>query len=83
MDLYIPTLYIYNIYIIYIIYYIHTHNNINSQLDATITNFINNYNQLNMFRVIISPILRRTRLWYNAPAILPAVSIAGALYHKL
>jgi len=36
--------------------------NINSQLDATITNFIDNYNQLNMFRAIISPILRSTRL---------------------
>jgi len=43
-----------------------THNitciNINSQLDAKITNFIDNYNQLNMFRAIISPILRSTRL---------------------
>ena len=28
----------------------HWYNNINSQLDATITNFIDNYNQLNMFR---------------------------------
>jgi len=36
--------------------------NINSQLDATITKFIANYNQLNMFRAIISPILRTTRL---------------------
>jgi len=36
--------------------------NIYSQLDATITNFIDNYNQLNMFRAIISPILRSTRL---------------------
>jgi len=35
--------------------------NINSQLDATITNFIDNYNQLNMFPAIISPILRSTR----------------------
>jgi len=26
------------------------YNNINSQVDATITNFIDNYNQLNMFR---------------------------------
>ena len=32
--------------------------NMNSQLDATITNFIDNYNQLYMFRVIITPILR-------------------------
>jgi len=40
----------------------HWYNNVNNQLDATITNFIDNYNQLNMFRAIISPILRRTRL---------------------
>jgi len=52
----------------------------NSLLEATITNFIDNYNQLNMFRAIISPILRSTRsLWYNATAMLPD----GALYHKL
>jgi len=38
------------------------HNNINSQLDVTITNLIDNYNQLNMFRAIISPIIRSTRL---------------------
>jgi len=38
-------------------------NNINSQPDATITNFIDNYNQLNMFREIISPNLRSTGLW--------------------
>jgi len=38
------------------------HNNINSQLDATITNFIDNYKQLNTFRSIISPIIRSTRL---------------------
>ena len=31
----------------------HWYNNINSQIDATITNFIDNYNQLNMFRAII------------------------------
>jgi len=30
--------------------------------DATITNYIDNYNQINMFRAIISPILRNTRL---------------------
>ena len=40
----------------------HWYNNINIQLDATITNFIDNYNQLNTFRAIISPILRSTRL---------------------
>jgi len=38
------------------------HNNIKSQLDETITHFIDNYNQLNMFRAIISSILRSTRL---------------------
>jgi len=50
--------------------------NVNSQLDATITNFIDNYNQLDMFRAIVSPILRSTRLcfslWYNAPTMFPA-----------
>jgi hypothetical protein len=35
---------------------------LNSQLDATTTNFIDNYNQFNMFRAIISPVLRSTRL---------------------
>ena len=40
----------------------HWYNNINSQVDATITHFIHNYNQLNMFLAIISPILRSTRL---------------------
>ena len=35
---------------------------IDSQLDATITHFIDNCNQLNMFRAIISPTLRSTRL---------------------
>ena len=38
------------------------YNNINSQLDATIMVFVNNRNQLNMFRTMISPILRSTRL---------------------
>jgi len=41
--------------------YTHTLIYINSKLDITITNFIDNYNQLNMFRAIISPILKRTR----------------------
>ena len=40
----------------------HWYSNINSQTDATITYFIDNYSQLNMFRAIISPILRSTRL---------------------
>jgi len=33
--------------------------------------FINNSNQLNKFRAMISPILRSTILWYNAPTMLP------------
>jgi len=37
-------------------------NYINSQLDATRIHFIDKCNQLNMFRAIISPILRSTRL---------------------
>ena len=37
-------------------------NNINRQLDETTTNFIDNYNQINMFRAIISPVLRSSRL---------------------
>ena len=37
-------------------------NNINRQLGATTIIFINNFNQLNMFRPIISPILRSTIL---------------------
>jgi len=40
----------------------HWYNNINNQLDATITVFINNPYQLNMFRAMISLILRSTRL---------------------
>ena len=36
---------------------------------------MNNSNQLNMFRAIITPILRSTdcvySLWYNAPTMLP------------
>jgi len=47
----------------------------NSRLDATKIIFNANYNQLNMFRAIISTILRSTRL--------PAGSTAGALYHIL
>ena len=35
---------------------------INSQIDAKIKKIIENYNQLNMFRAIISPILRSTRM---------------------
>jgi len=31
-----------------------------------------------MFRAIISPILRSTRLWYNAPTMLPADGIVGS-----
>ena len=44
-------------------------------------NFINNFNQLNTFRAIISPILRSTRLCLQS--MLSAGSIVGALYHKL
>jgi len=55
------------------------YNNINSQLDATITNFIDNYSHLNMFRAIISPILRSTRLCLQ----LVVQCIDDALYHKL
>ena len=55
---------------------------VNSQLDATITDFIDNYNQHSMFRAIISPILKSTRLRYNAPAMLPALSTVGTLHHK-
>ena len=43
-------------------------NNINSQIDVTVTDFIDNYNQLNMFRAIISPIListNNTRSYVN------------------
>jgi len=40
----------------------HSCNNVNSQLDATITDFIDNFNQLDMFRAVISPILRSTSL---------------------
>ena len=40
----------------------HCYNNINSQLDATITNFIDNYNQLSMFRAKVSLILRSAKL---------------------
>jgi len=36
--------------------------NINSQLDATITYFTDNFNHLNVFQAIISYILRSTRL---------------------
>jgi len=40
-----------------------------------------------MFRAIILPVFRRTRLcyslWYKAPMMLLASNIVGALYHKL
>ena len=57
--------------------------------------FIDNFNQLNMFRVIVSPILISTRLfffygfWYETPTMLqvgnmlPTCSIVGVLYQKL
>jgi len=54
----------------------HRYNHINSQLDATITIFIDNYDQINMFRVIISPSSGALdcvySLRYNAGAMLPA-----------
>ena len=40
--------------------------NMNSQVDTTITNAIDNYKQLNMFRAIISPILCVHSFWYAA-----------------
>jgi len=42
--------------------YINSYDNTNNQLDATVMVFINDPNQLNMFRAMISPILRSTRL---------------------
>jgi len=55
---------------------VYYHSHINSQLDATITNFIDNYNHLNMIREIISPILRALdcvySLWYKVLTMLPA-----------
>jgi len=42
--------------------YTYFYNNINNQTDATIMLFINNLNQFNMFRAMISPIIRSTRL---------------------
>ena len=41
---------------------VYYHSHINSQLDAKITHFIDDYNQLNMIQEIISPILRSTGL---------------------
>ena len=40
-----------------------------------------------MFRAMVSPIIRSTRLcvyslWYNAPTMLPTGNIMGALYHQ-
>ena len=60
-------------------------NNINSQADETITNFIDNCIQLNIFRGIISPILRSTRLCLKLVVKCTddaAFSIVGALHHK-
>jgi len=45
-------------------------NNINSQIDATMKNFIDNYNQLNMFRASSGALDCVYSLWYNAPAML-------------
>jgi len=55
--------------------------NINNQLDAIIIIIIIIFfNQLNMFRAIISPILRSTRLWYNAA---PLVHYTTRCKHSL
>ena len=47
--------------------------------------FINNSSQLNMFRAIILPIFKSTRLCVTACGLMhpPAGNIVGALYHKL
>ena len=47
---------------------------INSQLDATTTHFIDNYNQLSKFGAIISLILRSTRLYLHRQCCLQAAS---------
>ena len=64
-------------------------NNIHSQLHATIR-LINNSSQLNMFRAIILPVFRSTRLCVTAWGIMHprccwpvAGNIVGALYHNL
>ena len=56
-------------------------NNIDNQLDATIT-FINNSDQLNMFRAIISPILRSTRLCLQFVVQAPMMLPAGGRQHR-
>ena len=52
--------------------------------------FISNSSQLNMFRAMITPVFRSTRLCVTACGIThdiagrpPAGNIVGALYHKL
>ena len=45
--------------------------------------FISNFNQLSMFRAIISPILRGTYLLVTRMTWSPAGNFFGALYHKL
>ena len=65
----------------------HWYNNINSQIDKKITNFIDNYNQLNMFRAIISPILRNSRLclqlvlWWNDDTACRRQQVASSVYY--
>jgi len=63
-----------NLLVIQKMKYTDGYNNINNQLDATITNVIDNYNQLNMFRAIISPILKSTddaACWQHCRCIIP------------
>jgi len=54
-------------------------NDINSQLDATITNFIHDYNQLNAFRAII--ISRNMLSWMNLLIKLLLLLPVGCLCH--
>ena len=51
--------------------------------DATITNFTDNCNQLNMFRAIISPILRSTRLFTACLQAAPSVHYTTSCKHSL
>ena len=57
----------------------HRYSNINSKLDATMTNFIDNYNQRDMFPAIISPILRSTKTVFTTCGIKQS---KGGLYNE-
>ena len=52
-------------------------NNIKNQLDAKVK-FINNSNQLNMFRGALDCVYS---LWYNAPMMLPAGKLDEVEFH--